>query len=647
MNNYNTFLNKLLEYKMIEPVSEYVLELIHDEINSNDNSNELMILLSIYFSLIADGNICMSLNKDVLLAKWNNKLDNTLVLLEEKDSFNIDEFNELKNVSINIINNYLNLINKEALPTIINDNNENKRKYNKIFEIDNDWLYLIKYSNSRKSIQEAINRLFNKDRGIQTSFSYKDCVTPGFKLSNGQEKAIIEGQARNLIITGGPGTGKTTSILFLLLGLLSNNRNEKKEIYLVAPSGKASSRMKESIIGGLNLLSDEYKNNNEEIINIIKNLEEYTIHRLLSYDSETKAFKHNQNNQFKDASIFIIDEASMIDICLFDSLLSAIPDNAWVFMMGDKNQLPSVECGAVFGDLLKKKELEKNIIELDESIRFDKTTKIYELASAINNGKELPLCKWEKYEEFKIQDITDDKPIYYYYNEIAKEEKNNLTSIIKIWSNSFYKDLQTQASNLDVNDINMLDSLYNKMEAARILCAENESIRGVKAVNNLVVKEIINRGLKTSVDDFYTGELIMITKNNKMLDLYNGDCGILVSFKEDETLYLMVKKSSKILENDGKENDRIFKLQSYVFYPFRMISKDEMDLAYAITIHKSQGSDYKNILVILPKQKGHPLLNRQIVYTAITRTKGITYILSNKDRLEEARDTVIIRDTNI
>jgi exodeoxyribonuclease V alpha subunit len=102
-----------------------------------------------------------------------------------------------------------------------------------------------------------------------------------------------------------------------------------------------------------------------------------------------------------------------------------------------------------------------------------------------------------------------------------------------------------------------------------------------------------------------------------------------------------------LIDNEGKEDDRIFEIGKYIFYPLRLIPTKEIDLAYAITIHKSQGSGYPNILVILPNTKGHPLLNRQIVYTAITRTKGNTYILSNQDILESARDAILNRETNI
>ena len=192
-----------------------------------------------------------------------------------------------------------------------------------------------------------------------------------------------------------------------------------------------------------------------------------------------------------------------------------------------------------------------------------------------------------------------------------------------------------------------VSDLFNYSEVSKILCAENLGVRGVKQINKFVVRKFIDTSIPTSILGYYPGMLMMINKNNKQLDLYNGDCGLLVTFKNDKTIYFMVKKASLLVKNEGKIDDQIFKLGAFTFYPLRLISKDEIDMSYAITIHKSQGSDYKNILVILPDKKGHPLLNRQIIYTAITRTKGNTYILSNQDRLVESKDFVIVRDTNI
>ena len=501
-------------------------------------------------------------------------------------------------------------------------------------------------SKSRKNI----DKLFKIRRNLKNVVAYEEFVdTNKIIPSTGQIKAFNEGLNKNLIITGGPGTGKTTSILFLLINLLKNYEDDLN-VYLVAPSGKAASRMKESIINGLANIKEEYKNNNQNIIKKINKLQESTIHRLLEIDYETNGFLYNKYRKFEKNSLFVIDEASMIDVCLFNSLLEAIPEDAFVYIMGDKNQLPSVECGAVFGDLLAKKSLKDNIVELDESIRFSKDTKIYELARIINKNEEL-LIKEEDWQDFEIFEIKPDdksKPVYFY--NIEKEgftSRDVIEEVSYKWGKEYYSNLQKLSTNIDPTDIKHLNDLFSLTEKAKILCTENKGIRGVQEINKFISKTFITNKTSLSYNGRYPGMLMMINRNNKLLDLYNGDSGILVSFKDDETLYFMVKKSTILVNEDGKLKDKIFKIKDYVFYPLRLIAAGEIDAAYAITIHKSQGSDYKNILVILPNVKGHPLLNRQIIYTAITRTKGNTYILSNNDRLLEAKERLIIRDTNI
>ena len=641
MNDYRKFYDFLLKNRLITPIWKYILELIENEIKEDLNKDNYLIIFAIYFSLIGDGNICISLEKDILRNKWETKINATKVLLNSSNDFNEEEFNYYNNIVFDCINNYLELVNATNLPQIIGNN--------KVFEINDNWLYLKKYNVARKGIIQSIDRIFSKRRNIELLISYKEFLKDGFILSDGQERAVMEGLNKNLIITGGPGTGKTTSILFLLMNLLKNNDKEYI-VNLVAPGGKASSRMKDSIVNGLDNIKPEYKELNKDIIEKINNLEESTIHRLLGINRETNGFLYNKNHMFPENSLFIIDEASMIDACLFNALLESIPDNAMVYIMGDKNQLPSVECGAVFGDLLNKPSLQENIIELDESIRFKKDTKIYELAYAINNGLSLPVKEedWKDFDEFEIKENDNSKPIFYY--NIDKEghsSKEIIESICNKWGEAYFKELQEMASDIDPDNIEYLNELFKYTENSKILCAENKSPRGVQAINKFIKKTFIDYSKPTSISGYYPGMLMMINKNNKLLSLYNGDSGILVTFKNDPTIYFMIKRNKTIAKDIGKLDDKIFKLDNYIFYPLRLITHDEIDLAYAITIHKSQGSDYKNILVVLPNIKGYPLLNRQIVYTAITRTKGNTYILSKHDRLIESRDNVIIRDTNI
>ena len=642
--DYKEYYNLLLENKMITPIWKYVLELIEEEIKDNENKDYYLVIFAIYFSLINDGNITISLNKDVLTKKWESKLNATAILLEESGSYNEESFNKIIEISFNCISNYLQDINANNLSSLINDN--------KFFEIEDNYLYVRKYGSARRGVISSMDRLFSTRSNITSTFKYQDAVASDFTLSDGQEKAVIEGINKSLVITGGPGTGKTTSILFLLIGLLLNDTDNMR-IYLIAPSGKAAGRMKESIINGLNVLTDSFKQSHQQIIDKINTLDKSTIHSLLEIDYETNGFKYNKNRRFPDNSVFVIDEASMIDVCLFNALLQAIPTSAKVYIMGDKNQLPSVECGAVFGDLLTKKSLKDNVVELDESKRFKKGTKIFNLAKAVNEGDTLPINDedWKEYDSFEVLIKDDDRkenPIYYYKNHKENvKDKDIVEHVVNKWGNEFFKTLQDKATDLDFNDVAHLKEVFEYSEISKILCAENEGPRGIKTINNYVKKHFIDKSKYHSTNGYYPGMIMMVNKNNKSLDLDNGDSGLLVTFKDDSTIYFMTKKSSNIAKNQGKEVDRIFKLGEFTFYPVRMITQEEIDMAYAITIHKSQGSDYPNILVILPTKKGHPLLNRQIVYTAITRTKGTTYILSNIDRLNESKDYLIVRDTNV
>ena len=287
------------------------------------------------------------------------------------------------------------------------------------------------------------------------------------------------------------------------------------------------------------------------------------------------------------------------------------------------------------------------------------------MANAVNNDDViLPYLPW-KNEKLSIQETLDpnengiseeeqikrSNPVYYYLNPLDDEkisEKEIIKEAVINFGKEFYSPLQAMCTDIDSTDTKNFDKIFDEsVLKASILCAENEGVRGVKTINRIAKSLFIDKTKYTSVDGFYPGELMMINKNNKLLDLSNGDSGILVTFKGDKTLYFMLKKDSELIKNERKIEDKIFKLGGYLFYPFRLITRSEIDDAYAITIHKSQGSDYKNILVILPTKKGHPLLNRQIVYTAITRTKGNTYILSNQDRIKDAKETVVKRDTNI
>lgn len=640
---YLKFYEALKANRLITPIWKDVILLLQDELEDSPDKDDLLILILILFALADDGNICMSLNEETLLSKWNQKMEGMKILLGELGSLEEEAYDFAFGKSHEAIARSLKKIEGPSFKGMVGEK--------RFFEIEDHWLYIRKNAMARKSLISSLDRLFSKTFP-GPDFDYKTVVR-SFTLTDGQENVVKSGIHKNLVITGGPGTGKTTSILFLLLGLLLSG--SYSQIYLLAPSGKAASRMKDSIKGGLSKLSDSFISKHKDLVDRIAELHRSTIHSALSIDDKTGAFRFNERNRLPEKSIFVIDEASMIDAGLFASLLSAIPDDARVFIMGDKNQLPSVDAGAVFGELMVKKSLLEggNICELGEAVRFKVGSPIYELANAVNNDAiALPTLPWRN-EFLSIQPNVENvvNPVYYYSNPIPGKdvsEKEIIQHAVKAFGEAYFADLQEKATDLDPdNPAELAPFFAESVKRAEILTAENRGVRGVDSINAWAKSMFIDKNKPTSVDGFYPGELMMVTKNNKLLDLANGDSGILVTFKGDKTLYFMIEKDSQLIKTEGKVYDKIFRLDGYMFYPFHMITRSEITSAYAITIHKSQGSDYKNILVILPTKKGHPLLNRQIVYTAITRTKGDTYILSNQERVLEAKNTLIVRDTNI
>lgn len=642
--NHNEFYNLLIECRLISPIWKYELDLFKKQIE-----DDYLKLFLVYFALVDKGNIALPLKLDEFKKVSKDLVEGLKAMDEDSDEDIISTLS--KEIS-----------NLEA--TLSKVEKEVEAKLNTIFEVSDGYLYLKKYNHARVSIIEDIKRLFAPRFSNIKKFEIEDFYKKdsSFSLSDGQREIVNSGLNKNLVITGGPGTGKTTSIVYLLFYLLSNNINYN--VYLASSSGKAASRMKESILNGMELinplLKDKYSEVNKKISGAVgSDISEYTIHRLLEVDSETSKFKYNENRQFDENSIFVIDEASMIDINLFSSLLKAIKTGSRLFILGDKNQLPSVGAGEVFSELLRSKMLTGNeeVVEIKKSQRFKEDTTIYKLSLIINNDSYLDLKKESFLDPslFKVEKVDKAKcPVYYYLNSGDKlHQQKIIQSVLDVWVKCFFLGSDIKSASTNLKEDSDFDKVYNFNERSKVITAENDGVRGIDGINDYIKKIIYKRNelsldiIRTMYSYHMAGEVMMITKNNKALDLYNGDSGVLVSFSNDATLYFMVKKDSKIVYKEGKVDDKIFKIGSFVFYPLRMIPLSDISLSYAITVHKSQGSDYENILVIPPTSVNHSLLNRQIIYTAITRTKGNTYILSNLEALLHAKSNVLRRITNI
>ena len=642
--DYREFYEKMQNLRLVSSNRRNLLPLLYGEIGGEKNADAdtAMKLFVLYFSLADDGCTYMPLNDGEIRKIFDDKLEKCGITLREEaeDDSRKALLRDEKLATLAALDAEIAAVSEKsgilANQTVVGSD--------RLFIIDDGRLFARKYRNAVESIKKSADRLLiNKPCNSPLPFDFAEITNLGLK--DGQKNIIRDGIDKNLLVTGGPGTGKTTSIFYLLLAVLCGDENGKNQnIYLTAPSGKAAVRMSESIGDEIKNLIEPFKTERKEIIEKISKSDGRTIHRLLEIDRSTGKFVHTAENKFPENSIFVIDEASMIDVCLFASLLEAIPDGARVFILGDKNQLPSVECGAVYGELLEK--YKDNVIELTETNRFSEGSEIYELSELINGGDlRIDESLFKPISEFAVDDNARDKIFYYADNQNSNKEI--VETITEKWYKNYYDGFPKECTDIE-NDSETFKKIIDRAEKTKILCALKETTRGADHINKVILDFYKSKKIK-KISGYYPGELLMITKNLRALDLYNGDCGVTVKFKGDDNLYFMIKKAEteNLRPTDKITENRIFRLGDYFFYPVATIGREDISSAFAITVHKAQGSGYDNVFVILPKTEGHPLLNRQLVYTAVTRTKKSTYIISNKKNLEDSSKNRITRKTGI
>jgi exodeoxyribonuclease V alpha subunit len=365
----------------------------------------------------------------------------------------------------------------------------------------------------------------------------------------------------------------------------------------------------------------------------------------------------------------------MIDIEMFAALLEAIPEGARLFILGDPFQLPSVDSGAVLGEILKVQSGKDFSVKLNESNRFDDRSNIGKLAAEIkevaeskDNNKFVP-HKFVSGDASSDIDETGNAATFkdkVFYRKLEtdnnpltkKEEDKRIESFIAEWSRDFAKLPElaeqihpqrtgTEADDPDHSETTRRNQIWQLSLTKRILCAERRGLRGIENINKKVCSKIKSlwrakkksQGETVQWDDsgYFPGQLLIITRNQEMFKLYNGDTGIVVF--DGNTPCLMLKKAPP----QGSERTR----DDFVFYPLSVLPEDSIATAFAITIHKSQGSEYKHVTMFLPTKIGHPLLTNQIIYTGITRAKESVTIIAGDETFKAAVTTVSERDTGI
>ncbi len=459
-----------------------------------------------------------------------------------------------------------------------------------------DLLYLQRFFQYEKQLAAEVCEMVIDSAVLSADNSFIDSLFVGQEKEDLQRVAAEQALQKNfLIISGGPGTGKTTTVV-KILALLQNASSKNLRISLAAPTGKAAMRLQESIAGSINNLPVTEK----EKANLPTKAS--TLHRLLGVKRHSPSFRHNRTNPLP-CDVLAVDEASMVDLSLMNKLVDALRPGCRLILLGDKNQLASVESGTVLADMMTA--LPFNTVELTKSYRFDQDIK--QFAEAINTG--------DKEEAWRI--VTASKP----------EHISLLSEELSAYGGTKY--LPYMQAVVKANSKKAYKKLFPLLHSFKILCAVREGEKGVAGINSIIEQYLTEHGYDCLAVEWYPGRPVMISKNEYGLGLYNGDIGIcLPDPAQPEKLKVWFDKGDGELM--GLAPGRLSSCQT----------------VYALTIHKSQGTEVADVLVVLP-EKETALVTRELLYTAVTRASKSVTVAAGKTVFQAAVGAQIKRSSGL
>jgi exodeoxyribonuclease V alpha subunit len=384
----------------------------------------------------------------------------------------------------------------------------------------------------------------------------------------------------------------------------TENYRECLRILLAAPTGKAAIRLLDS------LQSVQSTMDLTEQARAQMPKQASTLHKLLGYQPNSIQFKHNQDNPLP-ADIVVIDEASMIDIAMMAKLFAAVPKEATLILVGDKDQLSSVEIGSVFTDICNGLQNTNKLITLQKNWRFSNDSGIGQLSKCINKGDAdvaLSILESDVHSDCCLISPSTITP-----PKIPK-------LLIEPWLD-YFKVLNHSSSTLD--------EIFSAFNEYRVLCALRRGLNGSQLLTDRIETEITklsyikkNQQTARTSSSWYHGRPIMITQNSYSRGLYNGDVGIA----------LLVDKQIKVFfpnSNQSPDDDNMNQGNYKSFAPVRLPAHET---TWAMTIHKSQGSEFNQVALVLPDEV-MPLLTKQLIYTGVTRAKKQVSIIVEADIL--------------
>ena len=421
-----------------------------------------------------------------------------------------------------------------------------------------------------------------------------------------EQRAAVEAAARRrtTILTGGPGTGKTTTVarLLALLADQAAGRGERLAIALAAPTGKAATRLQEAVATELEVVARTWP----EVSGLVGRLDGLTLHRLLGWrpDNATR-FRHDRGNRLK-YDVVVVDESSMVELTMMGRLLEALRTESRLVLVGDPQQLTSVGAGAVLSDLVLGFDgrVGSPVAALTENFRSEQDIKA--LAAALRSGdaEEVLALLRTPSEQITWVEADDDAAVE------AALRPDSVAAARAVWSAAVADD---PAAALDA------------LDDYRLLCAHREGPAGVRRWNHLVERWLAEETNADVHSQWYVGRPLLVTSNDYALDVYNGETGVVVA--RDGRPRAFVAGSERLKE----------------FAPGRL---DAVETMHAMTIHKSQGSQADRVSVLLPEE-GSRLLTRELFYTAVTRARRHVRVVGSEAAVRAAVGTRAERATGL
>lgn len=472
-------------------------------------------------------------------------------------------------------------------------------------------LYLHRYweyeTNLAAATRSRAGISVNFERQAQVDDLLNRFFPPGPDFNPAQRLAAsVVAERRCCIITGGPGTGKTRTAAYILALLLELAGEAPLRIALCAPTGKAAARLQESI--------DKLKPRLPCAQSTLDRLptESFTLHRLLGIHPVTSQPRFHRLNPLPH-DVVIVDEASMVDLALMAKLFDALFPAARIVLLGDKDQLASVEAGAVLGDICHgaslRSELSRCIVQLDKSHRFADRSGILELSRAVNDG-----------------DGNATRQLLQHYDFGRPGLRGRELPAPRMLPAALLQECLPRFADLH-RETDPLRALQ-LLGTFRILCAVRRGPYGVETINRCVEQSVLEATGTVRRGPHFAGRPILIQRNDPGLKLFNGDLGILLPDRDAGTLRAWFSDSAGGVRS---------------VIPARL---PEHETAYAMTIHKSQGSEFERVLMILPDRDA-PVLTRELIYTGITRAMQAVEIWSTEAVLGKAVSQTVKRNSGL